>query len=82
MELIMGAVSGAITVMGFIAIWIKVGRSQGRLEEMMKSIVKQTEKHEVEIAGLRDSVHKIQLDIVKLDYIKDAVALLNRRRRA
>jgi len=82
MELIIGVVSAAVTVIGFIAIWIKVGRNQGQLEEMMKNIVKQTEKHEADIAELRNGMHKIQLDVVKLDYIKDAVASLSRRRRA
>jgi len=89
MELVMGAVSAAITVIGFVAIWIKVGHSQGQMEEVIKNIRKQTEKNEVDITELRNGIHKTQLDVTrflvietKLDYIKETVASLNRGSRA
>jgi len=85
----MGAVSAAITVIGFITIWVKVGHSYGQLEGVIKNIGKQTEKHEADISELRDGIHKTQLDIArfqvietKLDFIKESVALLNGGRHA
>jgi len=89
MELIMGAVSAAITIIGFVAIWIKVGHSQGQMEEVIKNLRKQTEKNEVDITELRNGMHKTQLDVArflvietKLDFIKETVSSLNRGNRA
>jgi len=89
MELIMGAISAAITVIGFVTIWIRVGHSQGQLEEVIKNVKKQSEKNETDIVELRNGMHQIQLDVArfqvietKLDYIKETVAMLNGRRRA
>lgn len=89
MELIIGIVSAAITIIGFITIWIKVGHSQGQLEEVVKNLIKQTEKNEGDITELRNSMHKTQIDVArflvietKLDNIKETVASLNGRRYA
>jgi len=88
-ELIIGIVSAAITIIGFITIWIKVGHSQGQLEEVVKNLIKQTEKNEGDITELRNSMHKTQIDVArflvietKLDNIKETVASLNGRRYA
>ena len=88
MEIIIGVVSGAITIIGFITIWIKVGHSQGQLEEVVKNLIKQTEKNEVDITELRNSMHKTQIDVArflvietKLDNIKETIASLNSGRR-
>jgi uncharacterized protein YoxC len=88
-EIIIGVVSAAITIIGFVTIWIKVGRNQGQMEEVIKNLVKQTEKNETDIAELRNGMHKIQIEDVarflvietKLDNIKETITSLNNRRR-
>lgn len=88
MEIIIGVVSAAITIIGFVTIWIKVGHSQGQLEEVVKNLIRQTEKNEADITELKNSMHKVQLDVAKfqvietkLDYIKETIASLNNGRR-
>jgi phage I-like protein len=89
MKAIIGVGSAAITIIGFITIWIKVGRNQGQMEEVIKNLVNQTGKNEADIAELKNGMHKIQMDDVtrftvietKLDNIKETIALLNKGRR-
>jgi len=90
MDLVVGAVSAALTVIGFVAIWLKVGIIQGRQDKTLEVIEKRLARNEGDVETLKSKTESIQLEIArsvgkieaKLDYISESVAALKGARRA
>jgi peptidoglycan hydrolase CwlO-like protein len=82
--------SAGLTVIGFIAVWIKIGGRIGKQENRLDMVEKQQSKAEGEIASLKNETGSIQVEMArsmgvietKLDYIKETLASLRGGRRA
>ena len=87
---IAGIIAGAMAVIGFISVWVKMGIEKGENKKRLETLEKKAEKHEDSIAELKKETHGIQIEIardigkieVKLDHIKEAVDALKGGRRA
>ncbi|MCL2186531.1 MAG: hypothetical protein FWB86_11895 [Treponema sp.] len=81
---IAGFTAIAMSVIGFITVWIKFGHERGRNEEMIKALERKTEENKTNIAKMEANVHGLELRIaefmgelrVKFDFIKETVAKL------
>jgi hypothetical protein len=84
------AICIAMSLIGFVTIWIKHGQDKGKQEAAVKTLEEKTSKNEKDIAELKSETKNIQIAIAgrmgamdaKLDFIKDAVAALRGGRRA
>jgi hypothetical protein len=79
------AITGAaMAVIGFLSVWIKMGVEKGEHKKTMELLGQKTDKHEADIAELKNTTHTIQLDRArtigrieaKLDSIGEKVASL------
>ena len=79
-----GVIAIAMSVIGFISVWIKIGHDKGRLDAVIKNLEQKTEKNEKDIAEIENKTHGIELHIAKfmgeigakLDAIKETVSEL------
>jgi len=85
---ILTAVIGlAMSLIGFVTVWIKIGHNNGRTEEVINSLKLKTEENEKSIAEIEAKTHGLELRIaefmgeirVKFDYIKETVSDLKKR---
>ena len=78
---IMGFIAIAMSLIGFITVWIKIGQDKGRNEEAMKTLKQKTDKNEQDISELKTATHSIELRVaefmgeikVRLEYIQKSV---------
>jgi len=85
-----GFIAIAMSLIGFVTVWIKIGHDKGRQETIIKSLEQKTEKNEKEIGELKSETKTIQIEIArhigsieaKLGFIKDAITAIKGGRRA
>jgi uncharacterized protein YoxC len=86
----MGALAIAMSIIGFVTVWVKLGSKMGGQEKTIEVLEKKVEEGGKEIAKLKSETHGIQIDIArrmgaietKLDFIRETVAALKGGRRA
>ena len=59
-------IASFVTFLGFIGIFIKLGRDKGASEVYMKEMAKDIEKNHQEIESLKDKINKQEVDNVRL----------------
>lgn len=59
-------ISSFVAVIGFLTIFIKLGKDKGASEVMMKEMAKDIEKNHQEIESLKDKINKQEVDNVRL----------------
>jgi hypothetical protein len=62
---IIALVTGGMAIIGFLSIWIKMGVEKGVAKKAMELLEAKADKHDKEIAELKNTNHGIQLDIAK-----------------
>ena len=81
---IIGIIAGAMAIIGFLSVWVKMGVEKGENKKAVETIEKKVEKNEGAIVEIRNATHSIQLDIARsvgkiearLDFIKEAIEKL------
>ena len=87
---LIAATGFAMSLIGFVTVWVKIGLGKGKQEAALKTLEEKTAKNEKDIADIRSETKGIQIEIArhlgaveaKLDYIKEIVAALKGGRRA
>ena len=85
---ITGFIAIAMSLIGFVTVWIRVGIDKGRQEELTLALKQKTDKNEQGIAELKGKTHVIELRIAefmgeikaRLDGIKETVDELKPKR--
>jgi len=88
--LLISLIGVAMSLIGFVTVWIKLGVDKGRQNEIINGLVKKTEENSQHIAEIENKTHGLELRIaefmgeirVKIDYIKETVSDLKRGRHA
>jgi uncharacterized protein YoxC len=78
---IAGIIAAATAVIGFVAVWIRVGNRLGKNESTLEALNERMGKAEKDIAGLKNDTHEIKIEIArfmgviegKFDYIKEII---------
>ena len=81
---IIAVIAVAMSVIGFVTVWIKIGIEKGRQEEVINMLTKKTEENKLRITEIDSKTHGLELRIaefmgeikVKIDYIKETVSEL------
>ena len=76
-----GAIAIAMSLIGFISVWIKMGIEKGEQKRTIQMLEQKTEENKASIVELKNTTHSIQLDIAKsigsieakLDGIKETI---------
>ena len=79
-----GYIAIAMSLIGFIAVWIRLGQNKGRQEEIIESLKVTTEEHKRRITEIENKTHGLELRIaefmgeirVKIDNIKETLSEL------
>jgi len=79
-----GFIAIAMSLIGFVTVWIKIGHDKGRQEEVISTLKQKTEENEMRISEIKSKTHGLELRIaefmgeirVKFDYIKESVVEL------
>ena len=79
-----GVIAIAMSLVGFITVWVRLGQDKGRQETMIAALKQKTEENAQSITELKNKTHGIELRIaefmgeirVKLDNIKETVSEL------
>ena len=87
---IIGMITAAMALIGFVTVWINVGGKLGKHENALETVIQRVGGAEADIAALKAETKTIQVDVarsmakieVKLDYIQDTLAILKGGRRA
>ena len=87
---LMWVLTFAVTLIGFVTVWFKVGRSQGKQEQTLETHADRIKKNESDIIELQRGHADLRVSIAafmgkieaKLDYIKESVTALKGGRRA
>ena len=80
----------AMSLIGFVTVWVKFGHNRGKQEEQINRIEKKVDKNEQDISELKGETKNIQINIArhlgaveaKIDFIKETVTSLKGGRRA
>jgi len=62
---IIAVIGAAMAVIGFLSVWIKMGVEKGEHNKTMESLEQKTNKHDVDIAELKNTTHGIQLEAAR-----------------
>ena len=81
---IAGLVGIAMSIIGFVTVWVKIGHDKGRQDEVIKKLEVKSDKIEMSVAKIESKTHELELRIaefmgeirVKFDYIKETVCEL------
>ena len=87
MQNIAGYIAIAMSVIGFISVWIKLGTEKGRQGEVIDALQKRSEENKQRIKDLENKTHGLELHIsefmgemrAKIDFIKEAVSEIKSR---
>jgi uncharacterized protein YoxC len=59
---IIAVIGAAMAVIGFLSVWIKMGVEKGEHKKTMELLEQKADRHEADIAGLKNTTHTMQLD--------------------
>jgi archaellum component FlaC len=87
---LIGIIGGAMAILGFVAVWIRVGGRLGKNENTLDMLKGRMDKIEEGVASLKNETIGIQITIAgalgeikaKLDSLQETVATLKGGRRA
>ena len=62
---VIGLVALAMTVIGFITVWVKLGHNKGRQDEVIETLSKNNEESKACIAGVKEKIHVQEVRIAE-----------------
>jgi len=62
---IIAVIGAAMAVIGFVSVWIKMGVEKGEHRKTMEQLEQKANKHEADIAELKNATHNIQLEAAR-----------------
>jgi len=77
-----GLIAIAMSIIGFISVWIKVGHDKGRTEELIHTLKEELKESKASITEIKTKTHGLELRFAefmgeiraKFDFIKEAVS--------
>jgi len=77
-----GLIAIAMSLIGFVTVWIKVGHDKGRTEELISTLKEELKESKSNIAEIKTKTHSLELRFTefmgeiraKFDFIKEAVS--------
>ena len=85
-----GICSGAMAIAGFVGLWVKIGVTKGRQDELFKAIERAQDRHDVEIKNLQKEQSEISVQLARfmgrleadIKYIRESLEEVKRDRYA
>jgi len=84
-----GICSGAMSLLGFVGLWVKIGMTKGRQDEQFKTMDREQIRHDAEIKALQKAQGEISVQLARfigrleadIKYIRESLDEVKRDRR-
>ena len=85
-----GICSGALAVASFVGLWVKIGVTKGHQDELLKTMSREQDRHDVEIKALQKGQSEISVQLARfmgrleadIKYIRESLDEVKRSRNA